>query len=247
MALGGKSSQPDSPRMIKTFVIIPARSGSKGIVDKNIKLLGGKPLLQWTVDAIAAAELDHAMTVLSTDSAEYANLGRHLGVQTPFLRPAECAGDGASALQVVQHALQWFQNVYGYLPELTLWLQPTSPFRPPALIRQALAMLAQQDADAVIGCKEIQRDLTSLFRLENGYLSALDKQQTTQTTRQQIQPLLTPNGALYLCKSAYLLAQGSFYPVKTLPLRMNAVQSLDIDTEEDWVMAEAFIQQGLAA
>ncbi len=231
--------------MIQTFIIIPARSGSKGIVDKNIKLLGGKPLLQWSVEALSGASPENALAILSTDSGHYAEIGKKLGLQVPFLRPGECAGDGASAMQVIEHALGWFQSTYGYLPEQTLWLQPTSPFRSPAIIQQALTMMAEQPIEAVIGCKEIQRDLTTLFRTENGFLSALEKSRPTQSSRQQIQPLLTPNGALYLCKSAPLLERLSFYPPKTVPLAMNAIQSLDIDDEQDWAMAEAFIQQGL--
>jgi len=231
--------------MFQTLIIIPARSGSKGVIDKNIKLLGGWPLLQWTTDVINIAKPENALAILSTDSAHYAEIAQRLGLQAPFLRPAECAGDRASALQVIEHALDWFQNEYGYLPEQTMWLQPTSPFRNPAIIQQALATMEGQQVDAVIGCKELHRDLTTLFQAEDGFLSALEKSKPTQSSRQQIQPLLTPNGAMYLCKSDYLLTQQSFYPQKTVPLRMNAIQSLDIDTEEDWAMAEAFIKQGL--
>ncbi len=229
----------------QTLVIIPARSGSKGIIDKNIKHLGHKPLLQWTVDAISDSTAEDLLTILSTDSLKYGELGRKLGVDVPFLRPDSCAGDTASALAVIEHALVWFQQSYGYLPEWTMWLQPTSPFRTPAIIYQAWTMLASGKADAVVGCKEIHRDLSTLFRCDDGFLSPLNKTKPTQTARQQIQPLLTPNGAMYCCKTAYLLEHKSFYPERTMPLIMNAIQSLDIDTEEDWAIAEAFIKQGL--
>jgi N-acylneuraminate cytidylyltransferase/CMP-N,N'-diacetyllegionaminic acid synthase len=191
------------------------------------------------------AELPDCLAILSTDADAYAEIGRRAGLTVPFLRPADCAGDSATALQVIAHALNWFQAAHACLPMQTMWLQPTSPFRSPAIIRQALAMMAEQSVEAVIGCKEIHRDLTTLFRCEDGFLSALNKNQPTQTSRQQIKPLLTPNGAMYLCRTAYLLEHKSFYPEKTVPLLMNAVQSLDIDTEEDWAMAEAFIRQGL--
>lgn len=231
--------------MPSTLIIIPARSGSKGLADKNIRVLGGKPLLAWTADAIMQAELPDCLAILSTDAEAYAEIGRRAGLTVPFLRPADCAGDSATALQVIEHALNWFQSAHACLPMQTMWLQPTSPFRSPAIIRQALAMMAEQSVEAVIGCKEIHRDLTTLFRCEDGFLSALNKNQPTQTSRQQIKPLLTPNGAMYLCRTAYLLEHNSFYPEKTVPLLMSAVQSLDIDTEEDWAMAEAFIRQGL--
>ncbi|AMK77760.1 MULTISPECIES: cytidylyltransferase domain-containing protein [Methylomonas] len=230
---------------INTLIVVPARSGSKGLPDKNIKLLGGKPLLSWTAQAIVEAGLLDCLSILSTDSAIYIEVAKQIGLEAPFLRPADFATDTASAIQVAEHALDWFQRRYGYMPESLMWLQPTSPFRSPAILHQAWAILAAGKADAVIGCKEIHRDLTTLFRCDGGFLSPLDKTKSTQTTRQQLQPLLTPNGAMYCCKTAYLLEHKSFYPERTMPLIMNAIQSLDIDTEEDWAIAEAFIKQGL--
>jgi N-acylneuraminate cytidylyltransferase/CMP-N,N'-diacetyllegionaminic acid synthase len=231
--------------MIQTLLIVPARSGSKGLPDKNIRLLAGKPLLTWTAEAIIQAGLPHSLAILSTDNPDYAQIGRQSGLTVPFLRPASCAGDSASALQVIEQALAWFQGEYAYVPEQIMWLQPTSPFRSVAVIQQADAMLVEQQVDSVIGCMEIHRDLTTLFACEQGFLRPLNKLKPTQTARQQVEPLLTPNGAMYLCKTAYLLENQSFYPEKTVPLIMNALQSLDIDDEMDWLMAEAFIKQGL--
>jgi CMP-N,N'-diacetyllegionaminic acid synthase len=231
--------------MIETFIVIPARAGSKGVVNKNIRLLGGKPLLQWTAESISAAYLEDCLAVLSTDSPEYAAVGEKVGLSAPFLRPSDCASDSASALQVIEHALNWFHGYYGYFPGQTMWLQPTSPFRSAAIVRAAWLAMKEQAADAVIGCKAIHRDLTTLFRVDGGFMRALDESRPTQTSRQQSEPLLTPNGAMYLCKTDVLLQQKSFYPAKTLPLLMGTLQSLDIDTEEDWAMAEAFIRQGL--
>ena len=227
------------------MLIVPARSGSKGLVDKNIKILGGRPLLSWTIQAVQQANPQNGLTVLSTDSEQYRLVGQELGMAAPFLRPKELATDTTSAIDVALHALRWFEAEFNYLPESIMWLQPTSPFRSPVSIEQAFELMKTRQANAVIGCKEIHRDLSTLFRCEKGYLSALDREKTIQTARQQIEPLLTPNGAIYLCKTASFLECKSFYPDKTLPMVMNTVQSLDIDTEVDWAMAEAFIQQGL--
>lgn len=229
---------------IRTLIIIPARSGSKGIPDKNIKLLGGKPLIAWTAQAIQNARLSNCIVILSTDSELYAKVGREAGLSVPFIRPAECSSDQASALAVVGHALQWFDDEYHYLPEQVMWLQPTSPFRSSAIIQQALDMMEQRQADSVIGCKEIHRDLTTLFRTQNGFLSALSEDRV-QTRRQDVEPLLTPNGAMYLCKTSVLQEKQSFYSERTLPLVMDAIMSLDIDTPTDWAMAEALVTAGL--
>lgn len=235
----------DARSPIKTLIIVPARSGSKGVIDKNIKLLGGKPLLQWTCEAIHNAKLDATFSLLSTDHPQYAELGKQLGLEIPFLRPMEYATDQTPAMRVIQHALAWFEATHAYLPENTIWLQPTSPFRGSECLRQALDMIQTPSVNAVVGCYAIHRNLTTLFRNQDGFLQPLDSESPIQTSRQQNAPLLTPNGALYLCKTSELLARQSLYPPKTQPLVMDAIQSLDIDTEEDWAIAEAFIQQGL--
>lgn len=235
----------DARSPIKTLIIVPARSGSKGVIDKNIKLLGGKPLLQWTCEAIHNARLVAAFSLLSTDHPRYAELGKQLGLETPFLRPMEYATDQTPALEVIRHALVWFEAAHGYLPENTIWLQPTSPFRGSECLRQALDIIQTPSVNAVVGCYAIHRNLTTLFRNQDGFLQPLDSESPIQTSRQQNAPLLTPNGALYLCKTSEILERQTLYPPNTRPLMMDSIQSLDIDTEEDWAIAEAFIQQGL--
>jgi N-acylneuraminate cytidylyltransferase/CMP-N,N'-diacetyllegionaminic acid synthase len=126
-----------------------------------------------------------------------------------------------------------------------MWLQPTSPFRSSAIIEQALELMERQQADGVIGCKEIHRDLTTLFGSNNGFLRPLCDDKNTQTSRQEIEPLLTPNGAMYLCKTAVLRKKKSFYSERTVPLVMDSIMSLDIDTLTDWAMAEAFVKAKL--
>lgn len=230
---------------IQTLIIIPARSGSKGIPDKNIKLLDGKPLIVWTAQAIQRANLSNYIAILSTDSDRYAKVGCDAGLHVPFIRPATCSNDNASALAVIEHALLWFEEEYEYLPEQVMWLQPTSPFRPSAIISQALELMERELADGVIGCKEIHRDLTTLFKSMGGFLRPLCDDTATQTRRQDIEPLLTPNGAMYLCKTAILQGKKSFYSERTIPLVMDSIMSLDIDTLTDWTMAEAFVKAKL--
>ncbi len=232
---------------IGLLIVIPARSGSKGIADKNIKLLGGRPLLEWTVDSIRQAKIDNSLVILSTDSEKYAEIARRIGLTAPFLRPSQYANDSASAIQVAEHALSWFEFEYGYLPEQLMWLQPTSPFRSCASITQAVEMMENRQADSVIGSREIYRNLTSLFDTENGFLKPLNSNHKMHNNRQDIKPLLTPNGAMYLCKTSVLRDKKSFYGERTLPLIMDSIKGLDIDTPSDWAIAEAFIQHGLIA
>lgn len=227
---------------IQTLIVVPARSGSKSIPDKNIKLLGNKPLLAWTAEAVQRANINNCLAILSTDSEYYANVGAAAGLHIPFIRPAACSNDNASALAVIDHALQWFEGEHQYFPEQVMWLQPTSPFRSSAIIERALDMMVRRQADGIIGCKELHRDLTTLFKTNDGFLRALRADQAVQNRRQEVEPLLTPNGAMYLCKTSVLQEKKSFYSDRTAPLVMDAIMSLDIDTLTDWAMAEALVK-----
>ncbi len=228
----------------EVLVVIPARGGSKGLPGKNIKPLGGLPLLGWSAEALRQSHLREARCLLSTDDAAIAEAGRACGLAAPFLRPAALAGDTASSVDVVLHALDWLAETHDEHPAWVLLLQPTSPFRPPAAIDRAWAMLRDDLAlDAVIGVKALHRSLGSLFLPDaRGHLQPLSDDGITR--RQDAPGLLTPNGALYLVRSAMLRAGGSFFPPATAALPMDAIASLDIDDATDWAMAEAL--QGLS-
>ncbi len=228
----------------EVLVVIPARGGSKGLPGKNIKPLGGLPLLGWSAEALRRSGLREARCLLSTDDAAIAEAGRACGLAAPFLRPAAIAGDTASSVDVVLHALDWLAETHGEHPPWVLLLQPTSPFRPPEAIDRAWNLLREDPTlDAVIGVKAIHRSPGSLFLPDaRGHLRPLGDDGITR--RQDSPGLLTPNGALYLVRSAVLRAGGNFFPPATAPLPMDAIASLDIDDATDWAMAEAL--QGLS-
>ncbi len=222
------------------LVVIPARSGSKGLPGKNIKPLGDLPLLGWTAEALQHSGLREARTLLSTDDAAIAGVGRTCGLEVPFLRPAVLADDTASSLDVVLHALDWLADKTAETPAFVLLLQPTSPFRPPSAIDRAWAMLtADTTLDAVVGTQAIHRSPGTLFLPDAGGRIRPLGTADTVTRRQDIPSLVTPNGALYLIRSDTLRKSGSFFPPATAALPMDAVSSLDIDDATDWAMAEA--------
>ncbi|CAA7603172.1 3-deoxy-manno-octulosonate cytidylyltransferase [Acididesulfobacillus acetoxydans] len=134
--------------------IIPARGGSKGIPRKNIRLLGGKPLLAWTIEAaLEAGCLDRL--ILTTEDEEIAAVGRKYGCEVPFLRPAELAQDSTPGIEPVLHALRWLAEREGYRPDYVLLLQPTSPLRRAEQIRECAArMLAKQFGSSEPGFSE---------------------------------------------------------------------------------------------
>src|SRR5215207_6350228 len=117
----------------RSLAIIPARGGSKGVPRKNLRLLGGRPLIQWSILAAQSARtLDRF--IVSTDDPEIADAARSLGAEVPFLRPAEFAQDDTPDLPVFRHALEWFAENEGYEPDAVVHLRPTLSFRPADLI-----------------------------------------------------------------------------------------------------------------
>lgn len=126
---------------MEVLALIPARSGSKSIKDKNIRLLAGKPLMAWSI-AHALSAKAVTRTIVSTDSADYAAIARQHGAQTPFLRPPEISGDMATDLETFQHALNWLKENEGYMPDICVHLRPTHPVRNPADIDRMVEILA---------------------------------------------------------------------------------------------------------
>lgn len=232
----------DVPRLL---ALVPARGGSQGLPRKNARTLGSRPLLGWTADAIRASGVT-ATAVLSTDDEELAEIGRSVGLEVPFMRPAELANATASALAVVEHALEWFA-ARGQEFDLVAYLQPTSPFRPATALSDAIERLRDSSVPGVIGVMKIDRSPSVLFYADEiGRLSPLSQTQPVQTRRQDVRALLTPNGALYVTRTSVIRAERTLFPAGTVGMPMNQIASLDIDDATDWALAEAIVAAGLA-
>lgn len=228
------------------LIVVPARGGSKGLPRKNARHLAGSPLLGWTADAVRAAGLDEAVCVLSTDDEEIAEIGRSVGLEAPFLRPVGLATDEASAQSVALHALEWVSAHRGHQPVAVMWLQPTSPFRTPSALSDAVAMMSEPGFAGVIGVKAVYRSLRTLFHADECMeLKSIDAGAELHDRRQALRPLVTPNGALYLVPARELRASGSFVPPRCRGILMDQIASLDIDDGIDWAMAEALAAAGL--
>lgn len=227
------------------LILVPARAGSKGLPGKNTRPLGGLPLLAWTARAIAASGVP-ARAVLSTDDPAIAAIGRAHGLEAPFLRPAELASDTAGMLEVVEHALGWLEARAGFSASAVMLLQPTCPFRRPERIRQALDLLRLPGTEGVIGVKGIERSLSVMYREgPDGLLEALAPWDE-RTRRQDVRPLFTPNGTLYLSTRDSLARHRRLFPPRLRPLPTDRLEGIDIDTAEDWALAEAAVAAGLA-
>lgn len=226
------------------LILVPARAGSKGLPGKNIRTLGGLPLLAWTARAIAAGGLP-ARAVLSTDDPVIAELGRAHGLEAPFLRPPALATDAAGMLEVVDHAVGWLEANAGWSATAVMLLQPTCPFRRPERLHQALELLGSPDTEGVVGVRRIERSLSVMYRTDaGGHLEPLAAWDDV-TRRQEARPLLTPNGTLYLVTRQALATHRRLFPPRLRPLATDTIEGIDIDTPEDWALAEAVVARGL--
>ena len=226
------------------LILVPARSGSRGVPGKNVKPLGGVPLLGWTARAIRASGLP-AHAVLTTDDPAIAEVGRGEGLEAPFLRPASLATDRADMVEVVEHAVAWLEAEQDYRPRAVMVLQPTCPFRRPERLGQALDLLALPGTEGVIGVARLERSPALLYRKNpDGLLLPLAPWDAA-TIRQAVRPTLTPNGTLYLTTRESLARHRRLFPPRLRGLPTTAIEGIDIDTPEDWALAEAVVAAGL--
>jgi len=230
------------------LIVIPARGGSKGLPGKNAKILGSHPLLKWTSDAVALSGLENHQCLLSTDDEEIAAIGEGIGLDVPFIRPAALASDTASSVETVEHALDWINRHREFYPKYLMLLQPTSPFRPPQVIFDAFSRITENHTtDAVIGVKAIHRSPRTLFYTdETNTMTPLEEQNTTDTRRQDVRAIYTPNGAMYVIKTDILKSQHTLFPKNSKAIIMDQFQSHDIDDPIDWAIAAAHVNAGLS-
>lgn len=226
---------------MKILVIIPARGGSKGIPHKNIKPLAGKPLIRYTIDVARQIVADDNICV-STDDPEIIQCVEEYGLKVPFIRPAELATDTAGTYEVLLHALNFYEQ-QGKQYDVVLLLQNTSPFRTAKQVNEALA-LYQSDVDMVVSVKECSANPYYCVFEENqeGYLN-ICKGDGNITRRQDAPKVYEYNGAIYVINPQSLKAM----PLNRFPHRIKYVMdeqtSLDLDTMNDWRMAELIASQ----
>lgn len=221
--------------------IIPARGGSKGIPRKNIKPLGGRPLIAYSIDAAieAGAQPDHI--ILSTDDDEIAAVGRELGLPVEYMRPAALATDNAGSREVVIDAMDYADS-RGIAYDCVVLLQPTSPFRSSDDILGALSLYTP-DVDMVVGVREAScNPYYNCFETDpsTGYLH-ISKGDGLITRRQDAPCAWEYNGAVYVINplSIRLMPLGAF--PRRVPFEMPADRSIDLDTPTDWLIAESML------
>lgn len=224
---------------MRVLALILARGGSKRIPDKNIRPLGGKPLIVWSIDSVRGIE-DICDILVSTDDARIGSVAEDAGALVPWLRPAELATDESTSIDAALHALDWYEGERGAVDGLLL-LQPTSPFRSRETVRRGLDLFRQQHRP-VLGVSPALSHPLWCYKLEGDRLRPYVEGVDRQFRSQDLPPVYVVNGAFYLFSPGDLRRSRAFRSDDTLPLVIDDPrESLDIDNEWDWQIAEAVL------
>lgn len=225
---------------MRILALITARGGSKRLPGKNIRLLGGKPLIVWSIDVVR--EIPEICDILvSTDDPAIALVCTKAGAFVPWLRPAELATDTASSVDVALHALNWYEDEKGAVDGILL-LQPTSPFRSKETVRKGIELFKNNGQQPILGVSPSHSHPMWTFAIENNYLKPFIANSKFNVRSQDLTQAYVINGSLYLLSPYVLRTEKSFLGPKTFPLVVESPQeSLDIDSAWDWSIAENIV------
>jgi N-acylneuraminate cytidylyltransferase/CMP-N,N'-diacetyllegionaminic acid synthase len=226
---------------MKILALIPARGGSKRVPGKNIKVLGGLPLIAWTIRAALESGVCAAV-VVSTDDPEIAEVALKYGATVPGLRPAQLATDTAGSIDVALHALDLYESKNGPIDGLLL-LQPTSPFRSAETIRRGVQIFGENEGKRqVVSVSRASCHPAWCFRTSSEGIEPFLSWDDLSKRSQDLEPAWMLNGAFYLTSPESLRQKKEFLTQQTLPLVIrDQFESLDIDTPDDWKVAEDII------
>lgn len=228
----------------KLLAVIPARKGSKRLVGKNKKLLAGKPLTQWTIEAALKAPSISEVFV-STDCDDIKAISKNIGVDVPFLRPEAFAQDNSAPVDVIRHTLDYFEQ-QGKTFDWVIWLQPTSPLRTFEDIEQAVSILTTKQADGVISVCACEHSPLWANRLgDNGEMGHFLSDAVKQNPQSQaLKPYHRLNGAIYIANVARMKHENTlFFEDNVFAYVMPTERSADIDHELDFKFAEFLINE----
>jgi CMP-N,N'-diacetyllegionaminic acid synthase len=217
---------------MSVLALIPARGGSKGVPRKNVRALGGKPLIAWTIEAARQA---HSVSriVVSTEDEEIAAVARAYGAEVPFMRPHALAQDTTPGMDVVFHALDQLDGC-----DDVLLLQPTSPLRTAQDIDAIAELRARAQAPAAVSVSAAHHPPQWMYRMEHPAQLRPLLDEPAPVRRQDAEEVYVLNGALYSARRDWLLTHRSFMSGRTLGYVMPAERSVDIDTPLDWRWVE---------
>ena len=234
--------------------LIPARSGSKGVPDKNIKLLNKKPLMVYSIEQAMKSKYKSSMSIIvTTDSEEYAEIARKYGAEAPFLRPSSMSQDLSSDLEFMKHAVNWLKYNKNQEYDIILQLRPTQPLRKVEDIDRCLSLFLgdYENYDSLRTVVEFDKSPYKMYKITNKTLltplfKSVDniKNEPFNQCRQNLPKTYLHNGYIDIVKVS-LLEKNIISGEKIFPFVMDKNATIDIDTEDDWKKAENIIQQNI--
>ena len=229
---------------MRVLGLIPARGGSKGVPGKNIKLLGGKPLIQFTSD-VALASSFLTKVIVSTDDDAIIFVAEKIGLDVPFKRPNNLAEDTSPTLPVILHALEYLESKGEFFDAVCL-LQVTSPFRTVAFLDEAIQQFIDKDTDSLVSVLEVPHEFNPHWTFElddNQHLKIATGEDEIITRRQNLPKAYHRDGSLYITKTPVLKEQNSLYGKTISHIESPKEFYVNIDTMKDWEKAEDFINK----
>lgn len=229
--------------MREVLAIIPARSGSKSVKDKNIRMINGKPMIAYSIEHALKAE-SVTRVIVSTDSEQYAEIAKEYGAEIPFIRPAEYATDTSLDLEVFEHALSFLKEKEGYEPDIVVQLRPTYPIRDVKDIDEMVKMIQQDDTIDSIRCiapaKEVAHKMW--YKDENNQLSPIitDIPECYNMPRQQLPKVYYQNACIDVIRTSVITDKHSMSGSKIIGYEME--HNFDIDTEEEFLKAADYLK-----
>lgn len=224
---------------MKILAIIPARGGSKGVPRKNIKLLNGKPLLQYTFEAAKNSKLLTDI-ILSSEDSEIIEIASKMGLKAPFIRPQELATDAAASIDVVLHAIDYMEN-QGFFYDAICLLQPSSPFRESGFIDKSIEKFILQKSDSMLSVLAVPHEFNPHWVFEQdkeGNLKIATGEKEIIKRRQDLPSAFYRDGSVYITKIDVLKNQKSFYGNSIGYIESDSNYSCNIDTMSDWKLAK---------
>ena len=236
--------------MASTLGLIPARSGSKGVPNKNIRPLGGWPLMSYTIKtALLAKNIDRV--IVSTDSEYYCDIAKKYGAEVPFLRPKELSTDTSSDFGFVKHTLDQLMLLGEIMPEYIVHLRPTTPYRDPKVVDDAIERFWNEEkATALRSVHQMPESAYKCFRIESGFLidaykgsPDLDR---VNAARQSFPTTYCGNGYVDVLRSKFILEHGKIHGDNVIAYTTPFIQEVDTETDFDYLAYQITVDSNLA-
>ena len=225
---------------MKILALIPARGGSKRLPQKNLRLLGGKPLIIWSIEIVTGIS-EICDVLVSTDDPQIAMISIQAGAQVPWLRPSALATDTASSVDVALHCVNWFEEHHGQIDGLLL-LQPTSPFRSADTVKRGIELYRDNGFSPVVAVSPADNHPAWTFKIDGDRLTPYIDATGLSTRSQDLPQAYAVNGSLYLIHPRTLRETNSLFGPRPTPLIITSKkESLDVDTPYDLMLAEQLL------